>query len=69
MLALLTVARDRISETDYQTFLWEDSELSLQLVSNHVRFGDSVTEHFDQAVIPFVMKLRLLCDRLDRYIV
>lgn len=43
MLAILNLARDNLSEEDYEMFLWEDPELALKLVTNYVRFGDSVT--------------------------
>ena len=63
LLQILNVARDKISDEDYEAFIWESPDFALQLVKNYMAFGgDSVTESFDLAVIPFVMKVKQSCD-------
>lgn len=69
-LDVLNRARDQLSDEDYELFIHEKPRLTLQLLVNFIKYGDSVTESFDQAVMPFVMKLRVSCDQqlLDVYI-
>jgi hypothetical protein len=56
------MARDQLTDDDYELFIWERPDLTVQLLANHIIYGDSVVESFDQAFIVFVMKLKTLCD-------
>lgn len=61
-LDVLNRARDQLTDDDYELFIHEKPRLTLQLLVNFIKYGDSVTESFDQAVMPFVMKLKVMCD-------
>lgn len=46
-LEVLNRARDQLSDDDYELFIHEKPRLTLQLLVNFIKYGDSVTESFD----------------------